>query len=114
MSAHPSRPSRPPHLPGRLIGGLVLSAVLSALALLSLWWTPWDPAALDLPARLQGPSWTHWLGTDALGRDVLSQLMRRRRDFAERVAGRGGAGGRRRRAAGPVGGGAGRRGRRAR
>lgn len=76
MSAHPSRPSRPPHLPGRLIGGLVLSAVLSALALLSLWWTPWDPAALDLPARLQGPSWTHWLGTDALGRDVLSQLMR--------------------------------------
>ncbi|WP_082938336.1 ABC transporter permease [Mitsuaria sp. 7] len=63
-------------LGSRLLAGLVLSAVLSALALLSLWWTPWDPAALDLPARLQGPSWTHWLGTDALGRDVLSQLMR--------------------------------------
>ena len=61
---------------GRLATGLALSAVLSVLALLSLWWTPWDPAAMDLPARLQGPSWTHWMGTDALGRDVLSQLMR--------------------------------------
>ena len=50
--------------------------MLSVLALLSLSWTPWDPAAMDLPARLQGPSWAHWMGTDALGRDVLSQLMR--------------------------------------
>lgn len=63
-------------LGSRLAAGLILSAVLSVLALLSLWWTPWDPAAMDLPARLQGPSWAHWLGTDALGRDVLSQLMR--------------------------------------
>lgn len=29
----------------------------------------------DLPSRLQGPSWSHWMGTDELGRDVLARVM---------------------------------------
>jgi len=36
---------------------------------------PWDPDAVDLDHRLLRPSLAHWLGTDELGRDVLSRLL---------------------------------------
>lgn len=36
---------------------------------------PYDPAAQDLVNKLQTPSWKHWLGTDYLGRDVLSRVI---------------------------------------
>jgi peptide/nickel transport system permease protein len=37
--------------------------------------TPHDPASQELVSLLQGPSGDHWLGTDGLGRDVLSRLI---------------------------------------
>lgn len=55
--------------------GAGLSFVFLAVALLSLVWTPYDPAALAIPSRLKPPSAAHWLGTDAFGRDVLSMAM---------------------------------------
>ena len=55
--------------------GAVLVALLLACAALSLVWTPWSPYAMDLPAKLQAPSAQHWLGTDAYGRDIASQLL---------------------------------------
>ncbi|MFT4190064.1 MAG: ABC transporter permease [Comamonas sp.] len=55
--------------------GLALTALLLASAGLSWLWTPWPPGAIDIPARLQPPGGGHWLGTDNLGRDVLSQIM---------------------------------------
>ena len=56
-------------------GAAVIGLVL-LLALLSLVWTPYDVINLvDVGARLQSPSWQHLLGTDYLGRDVLSQIM---------------------------------------
>ena len=58
-----------------LVLGLVVCASLLGVALLSLVWTPWPATEIAVTARLQGPSAQHWLGTDQLGRDVLSQLM---------------------------------------
>ncbi len=66
-----ARPYRRP----ALVAGAVITATLAAIALLSLAWTPYPPADIDIAARLQGPSARHWLGTDQFGRDVLSMLM---------------------------------------
>jgi len=60
--------------PSFVVGG-VLSALLAAAALLSLFWAPYPPAEIDIPNKLQGPSAAHWLGTDSLGRDITSQLL---------------------------------------
>lgn len=60
--------------PGFVLGALLVGSVL-LLALVSLVWTPWAPDALDIGARLQPPSAAHWLGTDSLGRDIVSLLM---------------------------------------
>jgi peptide/nickel transport system permease protein len=58
-----------------LRAGVILVAILIFAAALSLVWTPYPPAALDIPHKLQAPSGAHWLGTDALGRDVASQIL---------------------------------------
>ena len=55
--------------------GAALSALLVLAALLSLLWSPYPPAEIDIPAKLQAPSAAHWLGTDSLGRDIASQLL---------------------------------------
>jgi len=60
--------------PSFVLGG-VLSALLAAMALLSLFWSPYPPAEIDIPNKLQGPSAAHWLGTDSLGHDIVSQLL---------------------------------------
>ena len=55
--------------------GLVLVIGFVLCALLAPWLSPRDPAFIELPARLAGPSAQHWLGTDELGRDMLSRLL---------------------------------------
>ncbi|WP_246056820.1 ABC transporter permease [Nocardioides eburneiflavus] len=55
-------------------GVSLLSLVLLVLVL-TPWIAPHDPAIQDISNRLAGPSAEHWLGTDHLGRDVLSRLM---------------------------------------
>lgn len=53
-------------------------AMVLVPALLGLganWVAPYDPVGQDIIARLKGPTATHWLGTDQLGRDVLSRIL---------------------------------------
>lgn len=54
---------------------MAVSAVLLFIALFAPLLAPYDPAAQNLPARLSGPSGSHWMGTDELGRDVLSRVV---------------------------------------
>ena len=57
------------------VAGGVLVTLLVALALLSFVWTPFPATEIDVPNKLQPPSATHWLGTDSLGRDIVSLLI---------------------------------------
>ncbi len=57
------------------VAGGVLVGLLVALALLSFVWTPHPATEIDVPNKLQPPSARHWLGTDSLGRDIVSQLI---------------------------------------
>jgi peptide/nickel transport system permease protein len=55
--------------------GSFLVALLLATAALSFVWTPHSATDIDVPSKLQGPSAMHWLGTDSLGRDIVSLLI---------------------------------------
>ena len=60
--------------PLALLSLLWLGLVLVA-SLLAPWIAPYNPLDQDLLSMRQGPSAAHWLGTDALGRDLLSRLL---------------------------------------
>ena len=55
--------------------GAVMVVLLVICAVFAPWIAPQDPARIDLPARLMGPSASHWMGTDELGRDILSRII---------------------------------------
>jgi peptide/nickel transport system permease protein len=55
--------------------GLAVMLVLLLAAILAPWLAPQDPSAQRLPERLLPPSTRHWMGTDELGRDVLSRTL---------------------------------------
>ena len=55
--------------------GVVLVVIFTIFALFAPWLAPQDPALIDLPHRLNGPSLLHWCGTDELGRDIFSRLI---------------------------------------
>lgn len=55
--------------------GLIVVALLALTALVSLFWTPFDPRATNTAVKWTTPSWPHLLGTDGTGRDILSLLM---------------------------------------
>ncbi|MFE1573886.1 ABC transporter permease [Comamonas odontotermitis] len=75
--AAPAAPSfwrRARHNPSFIIGAVLTLALLLAAAI-SYLWTPWSPYDINMEAKLQAPTLAHWLGTDAYGRDVASQLL---------------------------------------
>jgi peptide/nickel transport system permease protein len=83
----PARAAGDPHAPSRWRGlrrvvarplgwiGLALVATVLAAALFADQIAPYDPLALNVRAKLQGPSAEHWFGTDQLGRDTLSRVI---------------------------------------
>lgn len=65
--------------PSVLLAGILLLGIVLAGSLADLL-APFDYRAMDLRARLSPPSWLdgapgHWLGTDELGRDMLSRVL---------------------------------------
>ena len=55
--------------------GLAVTLLLVLVALLAPRLAPYDPAAQNLPQRLLPPGPGHWMGTDELGRDILSRVL---------------------------------------
>ncbi len=78
--AAPAR-ARPPVLLGRLLRGhlakvgLAVIAALVVAAALAPWLAPYDPTEQALDRMLQSPGRPYLLGTDDLGRDILSRLL---------------------------------------
>jgi ABC-type dipeptide/oligopeptide/nickel transport system permease subunit len=57
------------------VAGMTIVGTFVLLALAADLLAPYDPLIGNLGERLQGPSASHWLGTDALGRDTLSRII---------------------------------------
>ncbi len=55
--------------------GVVLVAAIVLVAILAPWIVPYSPTAISVADRLAGPSVAHWLGTDQLGRDLLTRVV---------------------------------------
>ncbi|MFM8991364.1 MAG: ABC transporter permease, partial [Alphaproteobacteria bacterium] len=61
------------HRLGRI--GLLVSALVAFCATFAPWVMPHDPAGIDYEAILAAPHAKYWLGTDELGRDILSRII---------------------------------------
>ena len=55
--------------------GFIIIFVVFILAMLAPWISPYDPDYINVKAILFAPSAQHWMGTDGLGRDVLSRML---------------------------------------
>ena len=71
LSAIPKRARRQP----LAVAGVVLLTAFIVGGVAAPWLAPTNPAAINLPHRLESPSAAHWAGTDELGRDTLSRLL---------------------------------------
>jgi peptide/nickel transport system permease protein len=57
------------------MAGFVLVSLILFLTVFAAWLAPHDPFEVDVYDRLSSPSLEHWLGTDQLGRDILSRVL---------------------------------------
>ena len=55
--------------------GFIIIVVVFLLAMLAPIIAPYDPDDINVKAILIVPTWQHWMGTDGLGRDVLSRML---------------------------------------
>ena len=55
--------------------GLLLVVAFFASAIFAPFFSTHDPNQMDIPARMSGPTWEHWAGTDQLGRDTYSRVL---------------------------------------
>lgn len=68
------RRGRPVWLRGPSLVGVIVIVLWAAVALTLPLWSPSDPLE-EVGRRLRGPSWSHLMGTDALGRDVFVRTL---------------------------------------
>ena len=59
-----------------LTAGLVMTGILTALIVMGVFWTPYDPNAMAAGPKLAGPSLAHLMGTDGFGRDIFSRVLK--------------------------------------
>lgn len=57
------------------VASVLYLIVLALIGALAPWIAPYDPNEINLSDVMAAPSAVHWLGTDDLGRDVVSRLM---------------------------------------
>lgn len=57
------------------IFGIIIIVILIVISIFAPLISPYDPVKINLPQRLQAPSWQHLMGTDELGRDILSRVI---------------------------------------
>jgi len=57
------------------LAGFIIIMLIFVLAMLAPVIAPYDPNEINVKAILLGPSMQHWMGTDGLGRDVLSRML---------------------------------------
>ncbi|MBP3040321.1 ABC transporter permease [Bacillaceae bacterium Marseille-Q3522] len=55
--------------------GICFVAILAVMMAVSIFYTPYDPNAMDPGNRLAAPTFAHPFGTDNFGRDILSRVM---------------------------------------
>lgn len=57
------------------LAGFIIICIVFLLAMTAPIIAPYDPDDINVKAILLAPSWRHWMGTDGLGRDVLSRML---------------------------------------
>ena len=55
--------------------GAIITIIMLVIIIIGMFWTPYDPSAQDAAAKALGPSLSHLMGTDYLGRDIFSRVM---------------------------------------
>lgn len=60
---------------GLVVFGMVVILVIIAVAVFAPWIAPYDPDEMSMFDTLSPMSWDHLLGTDTLGRDLLSRII---------------------------------------
>lgn len=56
--------------------GLALILLVGSLVIIGIFYTPYDPNAMDGTVMSQSPNLRHWFGTDHFGRDIFSRVMK--------------------------------------
>lgn len=65
----------PPRSDPLLVGSLAFVLIVAFAALVAPWLSPYSAAGLEERRILETPSYAHWMGTDGLGRDLLTRLL---------------------------------------
>ncbi|WP_063740204.1 ABC transporter permease [Amycolatopsis jejuensis] len=68
-------PAKRRRMPVLVVLSVAFTGIVVVLAIAGNWLTPYDVQAQDVVLGSTGPSGAHWLGTDTLGRDILSMVI---------------------------------------